>query len=183
MKLFLCGIIVVCLTILPAAQAADPVVSNVRASQRPGTKLVDIWYDLADADSPTLSVTVAVSTNNGVAFDLPAWSFSGSGYGVVSPGNNRQIVWDAGWDWAGKYSTSVRFRVTASDSSAGMALIPAGSFQMGDPFSEGGSEERPVHTVYVSAFYMDKTEVTKAYWDDIKNWGTVNRAYRSESVV
>lgn len=45
---------------------------------------------------------------------------------------------------------------------AGMALIPAGGFQMGDSFGEGGSDERPVRTVIVSAFYMDQFEVTKA---------------------
>jgi len=42
----------------------------------------------------------------------------------------------------------------------GMVLIPAGSFQMGDSFSEGSTVELPVHSVYVSAFYMDKYEVT-----------------------
>ncbi|MEK7685488.1 MAG: SUMF1/EgtB/PvdO family nonheme iron enzyme, partial [Verrucomicrobiota bacterium] len=53
---------------------------------------------------------------------------------------------------------------------AGMVLIPAGSFQMGDTFSEGDSAERPVHLVNVSAFYMDRTEVTKALWDEVCQW-------------
>ncbi|MDE0552721.1 MAG: SUMF1/EgtB/PvdO family nonheme iron enzyme, partial [Candidatus Poribacteria bacterium] len=45
---------------------------------------------------------------------------------------------------------------------AGMVLIPAGTFQMGsyDPGSD--DSEQPLHTVYVDAFYMDSTEVTKA---------------------
>ncbi|HED03169.1 MAG TPA: formylglycine-generating enzyme family protein [Candidatus Fraserbacteria bacterium] len=51
-----------------------------------------------------------------------------------------------------------------------MVLIPAGSFQMGDSFNEGDVNERPVHTVTVSAFYMDKYEVTKGLWDDVANW-------------
>ena len=33
-----------------AALAAPPEITNVRAEQRDGTKLVDIWYDAADAD-------------------------------------------------------------------------------------------------------------------------------------
>ncbi len=53
---------------------------------------------------------------------------------------------------------------------AGMALIPAGSFTMGDTFSEGSSGELPLHTVQVSAFYMDRYEVTKALWDDVYSW-------------
>jgi formylglycine-generating enzyme required for sulfatase activity len=52
----------------------------------------------------------------------------------------------------------------------GMVLIPAGTFQMGDAFGEGWSDERPVHTVSVSGFYMDRTEVTKALWDEVYSW-------------
>jgi formylglycine-generating enzyme required for sulfatase activity len=43
-----------------------------------------------------------------------------------------------------------------------MALIPAGSFQMGDALNEGQNDEFPVHTVYVDSFYMDVCEVTNA---------------------
>jgi sulfatase modifying factor 1 len=56
----------------------------------------------------------------------------------------------------------------------GMVLIPAGEFQMGDSFKEGDSDERPVHTVFVSAFYMDKYEVTKGFWDEVANWAAAN---------
>lgn len=45
-----------------------------------------------------------------------------------------------------------------------MHLIPAGDFEMGDHFGEGQSDERPVHTVYLDAFYMDETEVTNAMY-------------------
>jgi formylglycine-generating enzyme len=57
-------------------------------------------------------------------------------------------------------------------SPGGMALIPAGSFTMGDCMSpyEGGSGELPLHTVYVSAFYMDKYLVTKSLWDTVYQW-------------
>ena len=70
------------------ALGAAPAVSNVRAAQRPGTRLVDIYYDLADSDSATLAVSVAVSTNGGASYTLPATSFSGSGWGsAVTPGS------------------------------------------------------------------------------------------------
>ena len=42
--------------------------------------------------------------------------------------------------------------------SSEMVLIPAGEFQMGS--NDGDDDEKPVHTVYVDAFYMDKYEVT-----------------------
>lgn len=38
------------------ANAASPVLSNVRASQRLGTKLVDIWYDVEDSDGDLVDV-------------------------------------------------------------------------------------------------------------------------------
>ena len=43
-----------------------------------------------------------------------------------------------------------------------MMLIPAGEFQMGS--NAGDGDEKPVHTVYVDAFYMDKYEVTNAQY-------------------
>ena len=45
---------------------------------------------------------------------------------------------------------------------------------MGRQSSSGGSDELPVHTVTVSAFYLDQFEVTKALWDDVKTWGAAN---------
>lgn len=45
---------------------------------------------------------------------------------------------------------------------AEMVLIPAGEFQMGS--KNGNSSEKPVHTVYLDAFYMDKYPVTNALY-------------------
>jgi formylglycine-generating enzyme required for sulfatase activity len=53
-----------------------------------------------------------------------------------------------------------------------MVLIRGGAFQMGDAFNEGGSEERPVRTVIVSAFYIDRFEVTKGLWDEVASWAS-----------
>jgi formylglycine-generating enzyme required for sulfatase activity len=43
---------------------------------------------------------------------------------------------------------------------AGMKPITGGTFQMGS--NNGDTDEQPVHTVTVSSFYMDSTEVTQA---------------------
>ena len=59
-----------------------------------------------------------------------------------------------------------------------MVLIPAGNFQMGDSFNEGDAGERPVHTVYLDAFYIDKYEVTneqyKKFLDANPQWHKSN---------
>ena len=56
---------------------------------------------------------------------------------------------------------------------AKMVLIPAGEFQMGS--NDGSDREKPVHTVYVGAFYMDAYEVTNAQYkkfvDANPQWG------------
>ena len=73
--------------------------------------------------------------------------------------------------------------VSRADVSAGMVLIPGGEFQMGNSDSEAYDHEKPVHTVYVDAFYMDKYEVTnaqfKAFVDANPQWrkDRIPRAY------
>jgi formylglycine-generating enzyme required for sulfatase activity len=51
----------------------------------------------------------------------------------------------------------------------GFSLIPAGTFQMGDPFGDSYLD-RPVHTVYVSPFYIQQAKITKAQWDEVTSW-------------
>ena len=48
-----------------------------------------------------------------------------------------------------------------------MVLIPAGSFVMEDTFGEGADDELPLHTNYVSAFYMNTNLVSYALWQQV----------------
>jgi len=159
-----------------AGAGAPPVVSNVRSAQRAGTAYVDITYDLADPDSSSLTVTVAVSTNAGATWFSPGASLTGQIGSGIPPGAGKPVVWNAGSDLPAKLFANVRVQVTADDATApsGMALIPAGSFTMGDCMGDGYTWELPLHTVYVSAFYMDKYPVTKSLWDAVKAWNGGN---------
>jgi formylglycine-generating enzyme required for sulfatase activity len=71
-------------------------------------------------------------------------------------------------------------RVIDLNPPSGMALIPAGSFTMGDNL-DGDTSSQPLHTVYVSAFYMDKYDVTYALWQTVYNWAT-NHGYGFDNV-
>jgi sulfatase modifying factor 1 len=51
----------------------------------------------------------------------------------------------------------------------GFSFVPAGTFQMGDALD--GMTDAPVRNVDVRAFYIAKTEVTKAEWDEVRLWG------------
>ena len=42
-----------------------------------------------------------------------------------------------------------------------MVYVPAGEFLMGSPEGEGDEDEHPQHKVYLDAYWIDKTEVTK----------------------
>ncbi len=107
----------ICLFLIPlltVSAFADPVVSNIRASQRENTKLVDILYDVSYSGGSNVSVTCEVSTNSGASYDVPSKSFSGTGYGaMVITGSDRLITWNAGIDWNEKYSEQVKVRITA----------------------------------------------------------------------
>jgi len=159
--------------LLPVLAQADPSVTNVRASQRAGTKLVDIYYDLSGG-TPPISVSVQASSDAGATYAVPVGSLTGDVGANVTAGTNRKITWNAGADWNGQFSAAVKFKITAGGTPpapTGMALIPAGSFEMGDSVD---GYEVPVHTVSVSAFYMDKYEVTKELWDEVRAWGLNN---------
>lgn len=67
-------------------------------------------------------------------------------------------------------------RATAPD----LVIIPAGSFQMGDTFAEGSTNELPLHTVYVSEYYVGRYEVTRDLWDSVYIWAT-NHGYEFEN--
>ena len=52
-----------------------------------------------------------------------------------------------------------------SDILENMIFVQGGTFQMGS--NNGGSDEKPIHEVYVSDFYIGKTEVTQKEWNDV----------------
>jgi formylglycine-generating enzyme required for sulfatase activity len=56
---------------------------------------------------------------------------------------------------------------------ANFSLIPSGAFTMGRTSGDTDTDAPPV-TVTVSAFVMQKTETTKALWDDVRTWATSN---------
>ena len=61
-------------------------------------------------------------------------------------------------------------RVFGTVTPPGMVLVPGDEFEMGDPFNEGNPDERPVHTVYLSSYHIDKYEVTNQQYADALNW-------------
>lgn len=105
------------------ARAAEPVVSNVRLTPRiDDSGLVDIIYDVSDADSDTLCVTVRFSVDGGQSWDFPALNLSGDvGAGVLA-GADRDIVWNARAIPMLPVLSDLRVKVVAND--LGVDLSP-----------------------------------------------------------
>lgn len=100
----------------PPARAADPVVSNVRFAQRTdGSRIVDVTYDLADADGDACAVTLLASDDGGADWIMPCAQYTGDAGRGVLPGPDRHIVWSFGLDNAGWEGDDFRVRVVASD--------------------------------------------------------------------
>ena len=174
------------LTLLCAAAVhanRAPVVSNVQARQEPGTMLVHITYDVADADADALTISVQISDDGGQTFGVPARTFSGDVGPDIDPGAGKRIVWDAGADTPDVYGTNFRPKVVAEDGHetrqmektatlpGGMTMdfvwIPPGTFTMGSPDSEEdrGADEGPQREVTITqGFYMARREITQAQW-------------------
>jgi formylglycine-generating enzyme len=162
----------ICLIDARIAFAIDPTCTIREVKQRPGTQLVDITYDLVADEGADVTVTMQYSVDQGATWNDTAVSVT------TTRGAYKHLTWNAGADWPNAYAELARVKLCASTGGpppAGMVLIPSGSFVMGATTNvghEGYSGEIPQHTVDVSAFYMDRYEVTKGLWDEVANWAS-----------
>jgi formylglycine-generating enzyme required for sulfatase activity len=71
-------------------------------------------------------------------------------------------------------NTVTTWRIYDPNPPSGMALVPAGSFRMGDSL-DGEGDATPV-SVYVAAFHMDSNLVSYSRWQGVYDWAT-NHGY------
>jgi len=152
--------------VLPVGVFANsaPVVSNVTAAQRQdASNLVDIYYDLADADGDTCTIWVVASNDGGMSWRVPVVTVSGEVGSGAAPGLSKYIIWDAGADIPGKVG-NFRVRVYADDGKgpAPMVLVPAGEF----PYQNTSD---PAKWVFLGSFMIDKYEVTNQFYCQFLN--------------
>ncbi len=154
--------------------AAAQEITNIQAAQRPGTNLVDIDYDLTGIAIP-VRITLEVSDDDGLTWDVPGITLSGDAGYDVAPATGLRLTWDAGRDWGGRVSDTMRYKVIADPfpPPVGFARIPAGEFTMGRTSGDTDSNAPPVN-VYVSEFYMATHEVTWELWTEVRTWGIDN---------
>ena len=172
--------------------AAAPVVSNVTTEILSGRR-VRITYDVSDADGEKVSIFVRASADGGNTFDVPVRTVSGAVSPTdfitdpasappmpsITPGNGKQIVWDALADWPQEVSGNAVVEVIARDGDPSAVVdelapgvnmkfiwIRPGTFNMGS--NAGDSDVNPIHSVTLTqGFYLAETELTEAQYEAI----------------
>lgn len=98
---------------------AQPVVSNVVATQRSGgNREVEISYDLASGMEP-ITVSLLVSDDDGGTYSITPQTVSGDIGAGITNGTGRMIVWDLMTDFPESCWPNARFRVVAEESCGG----------------------------------------------------------------
>ena len=116
---------------------------------------VIITYDMAGQLQSEDEIMVGYSTDGGRNYKSISNADGDVGKNI-KPGTGREISFLANDALAGKNAS---FKVVVFSPPPGMVFVAGGTFQMG---SNSESDEKPIHTVTISGFFMDKTEVTQA---------------------
>ena len=154
-----------------ASANSAPEVSNVLAEQRSGTAIVDIYYDVYDADGDLLVVTATCSDGTGGWVHVTTTEQgSDIGEGITS-GQGKQIVWDAVHDMPGHVGSDYIVRVSACESAEApdVLLVPAGTFTMGDG-QEGYGGECEHEVTLTRSFWLGQYEVTNQQYIEAVQW-------------
>jgi formylglycine-generating enzyme required for sulfatase activity len=143
-------------------QAYTQSISNVTFRQEGET--VRITYDIKNAqDGQTFDITLYYSTDAGRTYSNALKAVSGDVGEKIIGGYSKTIIWKPMQENITTLeSDKVKFKVTATIKSTmpdNMVFVKGGTFQMG---SNERDDEKPIHSVTVSDFYIGKYEVTNA---------------------
>jgi formylglycine-generating enzyme required for sulfatase activity len=137
-------------------------VTEVSATQEGNT--FRIHYTLETATP--CDIRVHLSTDDGTTWSEALQHVTGDvGPGITS--GRRNIVWDV-FKEREKMVGNAQFKVVAISRKSfepEMVFVEGGTFQMGS--TSGDDDERPVHAVTLSSFYIGKYEVTQAQWREL----------------
>jgi formylglycine-generating enzyme required for sulfatase activity len=138
-------------------------VSNIRAEQR-GQDIVVLY--LLEVTTPC-EVNLLLSQDNGATWSAPLKIVSGDVGKNISAGE-KQITWKVLEEQESLIGDKMKFKVVINgrkNFEPEMILVEGGTFKMG--YNYGKTNEKPVHTVTLSAFKIGKYEVTQAQWKAI----------------
>ena len=104
---------------------------------------------------------------------MPASTFGGDYGPGINPGAGKAVIWNAGADWNGQFTTTCRVRIVAIDGGISPSMtIPGGSYNRGDALD--GMSDAPVYSVTVSQFYIESYLVTGSLWNTVTQYARAN---------
>jgi formylglycine-generating enzyme required for sulfatase activity len=150
----------------------------------PSRPILDIPGDGVSAQSIT-PILYWQPSINAVSYSLQVWNsstfsnivFSQSGLKVTNQrisglSKNSKYFWrvNSSNNWGTSNWSDTREFTTSSSGLTGdieMISVTGGTFQMGDNFNSGYSDELPVHSVTLSSYKISKTEITQKQWVNV----------------
>ncbi|OGS34412.1 MAG: hypothetical protein A2293_16115 [Elusimicrobia bacterium RIFOXYB2_FULL_49_7] len=124
------------LTAVTLCALNPPSITDIQAKQRPGTRIVDITFNVLDNDSKQLCLMFYGSSDCGRNWNVELKHLEGD-TGLISPGEGKKIVWYAETDYPDQFSASFRIQIHARDrfcpsaKDEGMVYIPDGKYVIG----------------------------------------------------
>jgi len=183
-----------------ASNAAPPVVTGVTASQRTGTKIVDISYNLQLDAGQSAFVELWFSPDNGLTYPIRCLDVQGAVDSNITGGNGKSVEWNAESDWDQKFTSAGKIRVIATygDEPSGFGGSGSGGSSGGNSGSHDASMKPIPMTFWVLDFngidntwvdlssefeyaspgstgmVLDTKEVTNGLWDEVVEWASQN---------
>ena len=154
-KLFITVLILISATML-----FSQTITGIKAEQN--NKEISISYNITGTKSgDKFDVKIYCSTDGGSNWGYPLKYISGDVGKNVSGGYNKKINWRVTDERDKLEGNKIRFKISAIQQNitpADMVFVKGGTFKMGS--NDGDSDEKPIHGVTVSDFYIGKYEVT-----------------------
>ncbi len=94
---------------------ANPVISNISASQTVGSDSVTVHYNLTDNSTTNLTVQLEISSNNGGSWSVATSTLAGNIGGGQTSGVSKTITWNAGTDFNNQDLNTLKVRARAID--------------------------------------------------------------------
>ena len=141
---------------------SSPIIYNTSVIQRrDGSGLIDISYDLYDANGDLCEVTLLLLDDGDANFSYTPTpiNLSGDIGEDVAPGTGKKVVWNAGAEDKGFDGSQFVLRLKAED---GINRVPENFVLV-----EGGSFTRSGYSVTLDSFYIDKYQLTQKEWLEV----------------